>query len=158
MAIETFRVFINATPEQIFPFVGDLPRHSEWATDPMQFETLTPYAVGEGSQYRSSVHFMGMIVTAELKVKEYVPPERFTFTVKDRTGQYEHIFTLKPQGEGTLVSREVHSVDTPFSKIVHAILLPILIKPEANKAFRNLKDKVEREYHKLVNSPGRVET
>ena len=149
MSIETFHIFIHATPEQIFPFVGELPRHSEWSSDQLQLETLTPGTIGKGSEYRSTAHFMGTIVTAELKVKEYLPPERFTFTVEDRTGHYEHTFTLKPQGDGTLVVREVHSVDTPFSKIVHAILLPILIKPEANKAFRNLKDKVEHEYQLL---------
>ena len=146
MSTETFSVFINATPEQIFPFIGDLPRHREWATDPLEFESLTPGVIGEGSEYRSTAHFMGMMMTAQLKVKEYLPPERFTFTVKDRTGQYEHIFTLKPQGDGTLVSREVHDVDTPFSRIVHFILLPILIKPEATKCLQKLKFRVEHEY------------
>ena len=148
MATEIFSIFINATPEQIFPFVGDLPRHREWTTDQMEFEILTTGAICEGSQYRSSAHFKGMIVTAELKVKEYLPPERFVFTAEDRTGHYEHIFTLKPQGDGTLVVREVHSVDTLLSRIVHPILLPILIKPEANKAFRKLRDRVEHEYEK----------
>jgi len=148
MSTETFSIFIDATPEQVFPFVGDLPRHSEWTTDRMEFETLTVEEIGVGSQYRSTSHFKGMIITAELKIKEYRSPERFAFTVEDRTGQYEHIFTLKPQDGGTLVTREVHSVDTLFSRIMHAVLLPILIKPESNKAFRKLKERVEHEYQK----------
>ena len=148
MTTETFSIFIDATPEQVFPFVGDLPRHSEWATDRMEFEPLTTGAICTESQYRSTSHFKGTMIKAELKVKEYRPPERFAFTVEDRTGQYEHIFTLRPQQDGTLVTREVHSVDTPFSRIVHAILLPILIKPEGNKALRKLKAKVEHECQK----------
>jgi len=148
MSIEAFTILINAAPEQIFPFIGELPRHSEWTTDRLEFESLSTGPICVGSEYRSTSHFMGTIIMAELKVKDYLPPQRFSFTVKDRTGQYEHIFTLKPQEGGTLVIREVHSVDTPFSRMIHAILLPILIKPEGNKAFRKLKEKVEHEYQK----------
>ena len=145
MAIETFRIFISATPEQIFPFVGDLHRHNEWTTDRIEFEPLTTGAICAGSQYRSTAKFKGTIIRAELKVKDYLPPERFAFTVEDRTGQYEHIFILKRQEGGTLIVREIHSVDTLLSRIIHPILLPILIKPEATKALQNLKDKVEHE-------------
>ncbi len=158
MSTETFSIFIDATSEQIFPFVGDLPRHSEWATDRIEFEKLTAGDIRVGTQYRSISHFKGTIITAELKVKEDLPPERFAFTVEDRTGQYEHIFTLNPQDGGTLVTREVHSVDTPFSRIVHAVLLPILIKPEANKAFRKLKDRIEHEYQKSGSQTNGVRT
>ena len=148
MSTETFSIFINAIPEQVFPFIGDLPRHSEWSTDQLEFETLTAGAIRVESQYRSTSHFMGTIITAELKVKDYIPPERFAFTVKDQTGEYEHIFTLKPQEGGTLVTREVQSVDTFFSRIVHLILLPILIKPEATKSLQKLKDRIEQEHQK----------
>jgi len=146
MSTETFSIFIHATPEQIFPFIGDLVRHSEWTTDRIEFEPLTTGAICAGSQYRSTSHFKGTMITADLKIKDYLPPERLAFTVKDRTGQYEHIFILQPQEGGTLVIREVHSVDTLLSRILHAILLPILIKPEANRALQKLKDKVEHEY------------
>ena len=158
MSTETFSIFIDATSEQIFPFVGDLPRHSEWATDRLEFESLTTRPICVGSEYRSTSHFMGTIITAALKVKDYLPPERFSFTVEDLTGQYAHIFTLRPQAGGTLVIKEVHSADPPISRILHAILLPILIKPEGNKALQKLKDKVEHEYQKSGSQTNRVRT
>ena len=150
MSTETFSIFINATREQVFPFIGELPRHSEWTTDRIEFEPLTTGAICAGSRYRSTAHFKGTIIRAELKVKDYLPPERFAFTVEDRTGQYEHIFILKRQEGGTLIVREIHSADTLLSRIIHPILLSILIKPEGTKALQNLKDKVEHECQKSV--------
>ena len=144
MLTEHFSIFIKAGPDHLFPLVGDLLRHQEWTSDPIEIESLTSGPIKAGNQYRSTAHFMGMLIEAELKVKEYESPKRFAFTVVDRTGQYEHIFTLEPENGGTRVVREIHAEDTPLARILHVILYPLLIKPEANKALQLLKQKAEQ--------------
>ena len=154
MLSERFSILIRAQPDYIFPFVGDLLRHQEWTSDQVEFESFTSGPIRVGSQYRSTALFKGMIIKAELKVKEYQPPKRFAFTVVDRTGQYEHIFTLEPENGGTRVVREIHAEDTPLSRILHVILYPLLIKPEANKALQLLKKKVEQNYAQVGSGAG----
>ena len=140
----TFSIFINAEPEVVFPYVGDLLRHREWATNPMQFEALSPGPVQAGSHYRSVARFMGRVITAELAITEYQPPQRFAFTVSDQTGHYEHQFSLKPQEGGTLVERRVLAEDSLAKRIIGIIIFPLFVIPESKKALQLLKTKAEQ--------------
>ena len=145
MSATTFSIFIEAPPEQVFPFVGDLLRHPEWATDKMKMEAILSGSISVGSQYGSTTNFKGMVVIAELQVVEYQPPTRFAFKVDDRTGRYAHEFVLHSQQGGTLVERSISNENTDIiSKILTIILMPILIVPESNKALQLLKAKVEQ--------------
>ena len=145
MPTTTFSIFIEAPPEQVFPLVGDLLRHPEWATDQMKMEAMASGSMSVGNQYRSTTNFKGMVVVAELQVVEYQPPTRFAFKVDDRTGRYTHEFLLHSQEGGTLVERSISNENTDIiSKILTIILMPILIIPESNKALQLLKAKVEQ--------------
>jgi hypothetical protein len=145
MPATTFSIFIEAPPEQVFPLVGDLLRHPDWATDKMKMETLSSGPISVGNQYRSSTNFKGMVVVAELQVAEYQPASRFAFMVNDRTGRYTHEFLLHSQQGGTLVERSISNENTDLiSKILTIILMSILIVPESNKALQLLKAKVEQ--------------
>jgi uncharacterized protein YndB with AHSA1/START domain len=145
MPATTFSIFIEAPPEKVFPLVGDLLRHPDWATDNMKMETISSGSISVGNQYRSTTNFKGMVVVAELQVVEYQPPSRFAFTVNDRTGKYTHKFVLHSQNGGTLVERSTSSEKTGvLSKILTMILMPILIIPESKKALQLLKVRVEQ--------------
>lgn len=145
MPATTFSIFINAPPEKVFPFVGDLLSHPDWATDKLQMELISSGPIRIGIQYRSTTNFKGMVVVAELQVVEYQPPTRFAFKVDDRTGRYTHEFVLHSQQGGTLVERSISNENTDIiSKILTIILMPILIVPESNKALQLLKAKVEQ--------------
>jgi len=145
MLTTTFSIFIQAPPEKVFPFVGDLLRHPAWATDKMNMEALSSGSISVGNQYCSTTNFKGMVVVAELQVVEFQPPTCFAFTVNDRTGRYTHEFILHFQSGGTLVERSISSEKTdPFSEFLTKILMPILIIPESKKALRLLKARVEQ--------------
>lgn len=145
MPATIFSIFIKAPPEQVFPLVGDLLRHPEWATDQMKMEAISSGGIRVGNQYRSITNFKGMVVVAKRQVAEYQHPSRFAFTVNDRTGRYTHEFVLHPQSGGTLVERSISNENTDIiSKILTIILMPMLIIPESKKALQLLKAKVEQ--------------
>ena len=145
MPAATFSIFINAPPEKVFPWVGDLLRHPEWATDKMKMQAISSGSISIGSRYRSTTNFKGTIVVADLQVVEYQPPTRFAFTVNDRTGRYSHKFALHSQQGGTLVERSISNERTDvLTKILTMIITPILIVPESNKALQLLKVKAEQ--------------
>jgi hypothetical protein len=145
MSATTFSIFIKAPPEKIFPFVGDLLRHPDWATDKMKMEAISSGLISVGNQYRSTTNFKGMVVVAELQVVDYQLPIRFAFTVNDRTGRYTHKFVLHSQKGGTLLERSISSEKTDLlSKILTMILMPVLIIPESKKALQLLKARVEQ--------------
>ena len=145
MSATTFSIFIKAPPEEVFPFVGDLLRHPDWATDKMKMEATSSTAIRVGNQYRSSTNFKGTLIVAELVVVECQSPSRFAFTVNDRTGRYTHKFLLHSQKDGTLVERSIANENTDLlSKIMTMILMPILIIPESRKALQLLKARVEQ--------------
>jgi hypothetical protein len=142
-----FSIFIKAPPEKIFPFVGDLLRHPEWATDEIKMEAISSGTIGVGSQYRSTANFKGFNIVDKLQVVEYQPPTRFAFTVDDIAGRLDHQFVLHSQSDGTLVERSVLIEEKSLlRKIYHRIMMPILmpfISSEMNKALQLLKARVE---------------
>jgi hypothetical protein len=143
-----FSIFIKAPPEKVFPFVGDLLRHPEWAADQIKMEALSPGAMGVESQYRSTANFKGFNIVDELQVVEYQPPTHFAFKVKDIAGRFVHKFVLRSQSDGTLVERSVIIEEkTLFTKIYHRMMMPILmpfIGSEMKKALQLLKARVEQ--------------
>jgi uncharacterized protein YndB with AHSA1/START domain len=148
MTTMTFSIFIKAPPEKVFPLVGDLLRHPEWATDEIRMEALSSETRGVGSQYRSTAKFKGFTIVDELQVIEYQPPTRFAFTVKDIAGRLTHQFILHSQRDGTLVERSASVEDKGLlRKMYHRIMMPILmpfIASEMNKALQLLKARVEQ--------------
>jgi polyketide cyclase/dehydrase/lipid transport protein len=144
----TFSIFINAPPEKVFLFVGDLLRHPEWATNAMKMEAVSSGTIGVGSQYRSTANFKGLTIVDELQIVEYHPPTRFAFTVKGITGRLTHQFVLQSQNGGTWVERSALVEEKSWlRKMYHRMMMPILmpfIASEMNKALQLLKERVEQ--------------
>ncbi len=46
-------IMIQAPAEKIYPYIGDLTRHTEWNHQPQKIEQVTPGPVQVGSIYRA---------------------------------------------------------------------------------------------------------
>ena len=139
-----YNVFIEASPEDVFPYVSDLTKHGEWAADPLKIEAVDDAEIGVGKAYRSEVEFRGKMVTGEEVVTEYEPSRRFAFHVKDSTSEHDHAFTFVPQGEGTLMLRAAHGQWSFGTWLLAATIGGIMIgKPAAKKSLAQLKEKLE---------------
>ena len=121
-----------AAPEAVWPLVADLTRHGEWAADPL---TVTATAGG----YESVATSKGKEFRATLTVLDSVEPRRFAFRATDATGTYDHVFTLTPDGTGTVVTREITAAElSAAQKALFYVVLPIVKKPNARKALERL--------------------
>ncbi|HEV2890360.1 MAG TPA: SRPBCC family protein [Frankiaceae bacterium] len=127
------RARTDAPAEAVWPLVSDLTRHGEWSADPL---TVTP--AGDGV-YESVARSKGKEFRARLEVLESVPPRRFAFRATDATGTYDHVLTLTPDGTGTVVTREIEAASLSVGqRLLFYAVLPIVKKPNARKALRNL--------------------
>jgi uncharacterized protein YndB with AHSA1/START domain len=142
---QTFTVTVNANPEQIWPYVGDLNRHDEWSPKPFAIEWISGEPNAVGSTYRSRGYLPqdkdhGM----EGTVISNDAPKRFAVRSHDKDGEFVNTLELTPQGGGTTVTR---TVEFPEPKGAFVMLLPILvpivIRPAIQKGMNLLKTTVE---------------
>lgn len=96
---------IEALPAVLWPLVGDLERHPEWAMDDIAVTRL------DTDRYASRVTTGDKTLTATIEVMSSRPEELFEFRVRDETGTYMHRIGLAELEVGTLVSRQVTPTD-----------------------------------------------
>ena len=94
---------VDAPPERVFAALSDLARHGEWAANPLKIESTTDDPAAVGSEYKSSVRFMGKDVSGTLRVTVLEAPSRFGFTCDDDNGHFEQDYRLRPDSGGTRV-------------------------------------------------------
>ncbi len=146
MALPEWRVVINAKPDDVWAFVGDLNRHHEWSPKPYKVEWLSGEPNAVGSTFRSTgylpqdkAHMMeGRVTVSEA-------PARFEVKTSDRAGECTNTYVLTAQGEGrTLVEK---SVDLPAPrgafKVILPVIFPLVIRPAVQKGMDMLKARVE---------------
>ena len=92
---------IDVAPAVLWPLVGDVKRHPEWAMDEIEITELG------ADRYLSSVRTGSRTLTAQIRVITSLVDELFEFRVRDETGTYMHRIGLAGIEDGTLVTRQV---------------------------------------------------
>jgi uncharacterized protein YndB with AHSA1/START domain len=138
-------VTIDAAPDKIWPYIGDMAKHDDWSPKPFKIEWESGQPNAVGSTFKSSGelpqdknHSMeGIIVSSEA-------PKKLVVKSSDKTGQFTNTLELTPEGGKTKVTR---TVEFPPAKGVYVVLIPILmptvIRPGVQKGLNMLKTKVE---------------
>ena len=142
----TYRVFIQASPEKVFDYVSDLTRHPEWSGGELKIESITPGLVRVGSQYKSR----GEVAVEkerpnELTITHFEPPARFEFAAQDPSfGRVLHDFRFTSQRDGTLMERTVSMTMNPIMALAFKLIIrPMIGKPMMDKSFDRLKERLE---------------
>jgi len=137
-------ILINASPEAIYDYVSDLMHHPDWAAQKMEMKHTGGPDSGVGAEFESTVHFMGNVV-AQIKVIEASRPERFVYQCVDSSGRFNWTFSIKPEGNATLVTQSFDRLEAPlFVKIIQPTLLyPLLGKGMFDKGLNGIKAHVE---------------
>ena len=134
-----FSVLINAKPEDVFAYVSDLARHSEW-NEGLKIEVVTSGPASVGSQYRS--WGKPAYLPNEIEITEFQPPTRFAFVAKQSGfNDVNHEFTVHPKDGGTLIERALITGRTLIGRLV---LWPLYGRPAMNKCMAALKAQMER--------------
>jgi len=142
----TFKIQINAPPDRVFDELSHVERHPTWANPKAQMamEQVTGDGPGKDSRYRSSGIFVNKPVSADISVRAYEPPSRFSIrSDQHQEGKkevwYENDYTLTAQDGGTLLQKRVTSNGNPLALV---IFYPA-VRADAMTSLRKLKAKVE---------------
>lgn len=134
---------VDASPGAVFAYVADLTRHGEWSADPLEIKAVTGDG-GEGSEYESTAKSKGKTIAARLRVVESRSPSAFGFVVTDLTGEYDHRFSIKPDGKGTIVERRIATSNLSVpQRLLFYVVYPTVKRPNARRAMERLKEKLE---------------
>jgi hypothetical protein len=66
-----------------------------------------------GATFRSKGSQFGVRMEDEIKVIDFQPPLRFAFESTGRAGVYRHIIEFEPAEGGTLVTKEMRTIEGP---------------------------------------------
>ena len=137
---------VNAPLERVFEALSDLSRHGEWAANDLKVEAVSEGAAAVGSEYKSSVRFMGKDVSGALRIKALEPPSRFVFTIDDNNGRFEQEYRLGPQDGGTRVAQRTTGELGMMNYVIFKLFGDKMIgRPAARKVHAALAASAEAE-------------
>ena len=139
-----YRIDIDAKPEEVFAYLSDLTKHSEW-NDGLTVEKVSDGDVAVGSEYRSTGKQLGKSVDNTIKVTEIESPRRFSFTGSDGKLEFLQEFSLSEHDAGTRLERRTSGELNPVLAIAFKLLIgPLIANPSMNKGLRKLKANLEQ--------------
>ena len=97
---------INASPDKVFEYTADMPRHSEWAQHELQVNQTSSGAVGVGATFASVAHQFGTQRETQTVI-DYTSGKRFAFDALGSIGTVRHAFDLVASGGGTKVTKSM---------------------------------------------------
>ena len=127
-------VFIEAPPNVVFEAICDLTRHPRWAKHDIAIEAGQEGPPSVGSTYASSEKGA---TPDQLTVTDLVPNELFKFHSHMSRGMgwdFDFTMTVRPEGEGTLVTRDAKVTKFPIFMLPMRLLIP-LVSPGLEKKF-----------------------
>lgn len=139
------QVTINAPADKVYQYLLDFPRHSEWAAHPLKLTQAGSGPVAAGTRFDSVGHMMGKDFHDQVEVTEAVPNERIAFEVDSGNNRLRYRFTLRPQGNGTALTKSVEPLKMGFPFVVIDPVLAITgqIKKGVQGDLERIKAKLE---------------
>lgn len=101
MARLELRVFIRATPEQVWPILADFEGQKRWMVDLRRLEITSAVNEGVGTRMKVTSELFGLpVVKDEMVVDYWQPPHVYSVI---HVGQFSGTgyFELRPTGGGT---------------------------------------------------------
>ena len=116
-------IIINATPDEVFAYVADLPKHPDWASHNLEVTQTSSDADGAGSTFTSTGHQMGTHQD-NLTVSEYAPGKRFAFESIGDAGTTSHAFDVAAVDGGTRLTK---SFEIVRPSMMTRLAMPVLM-------------------------------
>ena len=145
--VRTHQILIRAPLQNIFDYVSDLTRHSEWSDGALKIEAVHsgPIAVGKEYISRGEAAIQKNRLNTVL-ITSYEPPHTFGFVANDPlVGDISHIFTFTEENGRVRVERQMTLSLNPLAAIVFRLLVyPMLGSPSMEKSLALLKARLEQ--------------
>ncbi len=137
---------VSAPPERVFAALSDLARHGEWATNGLKVESTADGPAAVGSEYKSSVRFMGKDISGALRVTVLEAPSRLVFTIDDDNGHWQQEYRLRPESGGTELTQRTTGEMGMLNYVIFKLFGDRMIgKPAAKKFHAALAASAEAE-------------
>ena len=151
-----FPVTIQASPEAVWRWVGDLSRHPDWSPKPYTVECVSGEPNQVGSRYRSVGWIPGDKDHGnDVEIIEVVPAARLVLRAVDAQGSFENTYTLTPVDGGTEVTFTlVFPPMTGMSALLVPVLFPLVGKADIRKRMGLLEGKVEGSAAEVTGASG----
>ena len=138
-----FQININAKPEDVFAYVADFSKHSEW-TEGLSMEAISDGPIAEGSEYESTGRQLGKDVKNRIKITEYKPSTNLSFSAYAGEQKFMQEMKFSESNGGTLLVRTLSFEANPILSILFKTLIgPMVANPSMRKTLKNLKAQME---------------
>ncbi len=138
-----YRIDIDAKPEEVFAYISDLTKHSEW-NEGLTIEKVSEGEVAVGTEYRSNGKQLGKSVDNTVKVTEIDSPRKFSFTGSDGKLEFLQELNLSAHNGGTRLDRLTTAEVNPIMAMMFTILIgPLFANRSMRKSLRKLKANLE---------------
>ncbi len=139
-----YRIDIDAKPEEVFAYISDLTKHSEW-NEGLTIEKVSEGEVAVGTEYRSNGKQLGKSVDNTVKVTEIDSPRKFSFTGSDGKLEFLQELSLSAHNGGTRLDRLTTAEVNPIMAMMFTILIgPLFANRSMRKSLRKLKANLEK--------------
>lgn len=141
----TWTVTIDATPERVWPWIGDLEKHADWSPKPFHVEWLSGEPNAVGSTFRS----VGWVPndknhSMEGRVSASEPHKVFEVVSHDDKQEWTNRYELVPSGAQTAVTKTMAGPPlTGVQKAIYAVALAVFVRGAVQNGMDMLKAKVE---------------
>jgi uncharacterized membrane protein len=135
-------VTIKRPVEEVFAYLADVPRQTEWssAVQSIRLEELEP--VRQGSRYWQTVKMLGRQAEALFEVSEYEEGRKIGFRSLSGAMPIAWSMTLTPVSEGTRIEAKTRGEPGGVFKLA-APLMDRAMRRQAAGDFATLKDLLE---------------
>ncbi|WP_186316078.1 SRPBCC family protein [Catellatospora sichuanensis] len=128
-------VRIDAPAAQVFGYLTEVGRHPEWAGNPLTICLTSSAPLRVGSTWESTGRRLGTHLD-RVTVVELDPERRFAYEADGDAGRWRSTFTLRADGDATVLHREMRSLRlTWFTRA----LAPMILLTNGFELARNLR-------------------
>jgi uncharacterized protein YndB with AHSA1/START domain len=135
-------IMIKASPDKVFEYVADMPRHSEWAQHELVVTRTSQGDAGVGATYSSVAHQFGTQRETQTVV-DYTSGTRFAFDAKGSIGTVRHAFDLTARDGGTQVTKSMEIMKPSLMARVMAPMIGAQTKKGLVVDLERIKAKLE---------------
>ena len=114
-------VWINCPQQEVFDFVSNPAKNTEWQSIAQSAEWTSEGPVGVGSALRSVDRFLGRKIESTAEVTIWDPPDRMTFKSVSGPFAFEIAFELESKENGTQLTMSVTAEFRGFFKVAEGL-------------------------------------
>lgn len=123
----------------VFDYFADFRNENEWNVAAKDTRMTAGDQIGVGAKFAGDYEGMGML---EYTITEFQRPRFLRTKGTSARFDFDSTFSFEPSGQGTRVSGTMDPHPKGFFKLLSP-LLPLMVKPQINKGFASLKEKLE---------------